>query len=321
MRYFVTGGSGLIGSYVTRDLVRANQQVTVYDRAQDQEVLSELLTPQELDAVQVVPGDVTDWPFLLRSMRASRADRVIHLAALLGRASEENPPLSLRVNCEATINVFEAALACDVQRVVWASSVAVFGSRHRRSEIGPLPNDAYHNPSILYGACKSLTERFSEHYRRIRNLDCVGLRFSLVYGYGKARTFSRGTGGEFLRELIDKPALGISGRVPAGDAVLDFLYVEDAAAAVTAACAAKRSRFAALNVVGCRASLREAAELVRKLVPGADLEVESGSWKETNHDYELGVTQAEIGYAPRVTLEEGLRRNISALRLRAGLPI
>ena len=321
MRYFVTGGSGLIGSYVTRALVHANHEVTVYDRSPDHEFLSELLAPQELESVQVVPGDVTDLAYLLRSMQASRADRVIHLAALLGRASEANPLLSLRVNCEATINIFETALACGVQRVVWASSVAVFGSRHRRSESGPLSNDAFHNPSILYGACKSLIERFSEHYRRVRNLDCIGLRFSLVYGYGKARTFSRGTGGEFLRELIDKPALGAPGRVPAGDAVLDFLHVEDAAAAVAAACDARRSGFAALNVVGFRATMREAAALVRKLVPGADVEVENGSWKETNHDYDGRVTEAEIGYVPRITLEEGFRRNISALRERAGLPV
>ena len=318
MRYFVTGGSGLIGGYVARQLTRQGHEVTVFDLAPDRDFLAELLGREQLAAVRILRGDVTDLPLVLRSMRESRAERVIHLAALLGKKSEENPLLSLRVNCEANINIFEASLACDVQRVVWASSVAVFGSRHKRPEKGAIANDAFHNPGMLYGACKSLTEQFSEHYRRLRRLNCVGLRFSLVYGYGKARTVARGTGGDFLQELIDKPAAGLAGKVPAGEAILDFLYAEDAADAVLAASASSGNQSTALNVIGFRASLREAADIVRKLIPDAQIEVETGSWKGTDHHYDGSVTKAEIGYAPQVTLEEGLRRNIAELRERAG---
>ena len=317
MRYFVTGGTGLIGGYVTRQLVREGHEVTVFDLGPDRDFLADLLDPDQLARVRIVRGDVTDLPLVLRSLRESGARKVIHLAALLGKKSEENPLLSLRVNCEANINIFEAALACGIERVVWASSVAVYGSRHKRPEKGALANDAFHNPGILYGACKSLTEHFSEHYRRVRKLDCVGLRFSLVYGYGKERTLARGTGGDFLQELIDKPAAGEPGKVPAGEAILDFLYAEDAAAAVMAACATRGNPSAALNVVGFRASLHEAAAIVRKIIPDAAVEVEEGSWKGTDHHYDGSITAAEIGYAPRVTLEEGLRLNISELRARA----
>jgi len=314
MHYFVTGGTGFIGAYVVRDLVRAGHEVTAFDMAPDREFLSDLLTDRVVSSVRLVAGDVTDLPHVLRSMKEAKAERVIHLAALLGARSEENPYRSLRVNCEGCLNVFEAALACDAQRVVWASSVAVFGPRHRRQESGAIPNDAPHDPAILYGACKSLVERFSAHYRKVRRLDLLGLRFSLVYGYGKDRTVARGTGGDFLTQLIDNPARGLAGRVPAGDAILDLVHVDDAARAVVLASDSSMNKPVAVNVTGFRASLRETAEIVRSIEPDADLVVEDGSWRGTNHHYEAETARDEIGYFPTVPIKDGFARNIREIR-------
>jgi UDP-glucose 4-epimerase len=273
MHYFVTGGTGLIGTYVTRQLIDSGHQVTVYDRFPDLEFLRDLLLPAQLDHLQVVPGDVTDLPALLRSIKSSGARRIIHLAALLGSKSNDNPMASLKVNCEGTLNVFEAALDRGVERVVWASSVGVFGIANKRSP-GEVKNEAPHQPTDLYGACKSLNERFSKHYRRAYGLDCIGLRYAAVYGYGKARTLARGTGAAFMTELIDKPAAGLPGIVPAGDAIIDFVHVEDAARATLLAADATRCKPVALNIGGFRASLREAARIVMAAIPEAQMTVE-----------------------------------------------
>lgn len=317
MRYFITGGTGLIGAYATRQLIAAGHEVVAYDIAPDHQFLQELMG-DDAAKVRCIPGDITDLPFMLRSMKEAAPDRVIHLAALLGAKSEENLYRSLDVNCTGCLNVFEAALACDVARVVWASSVAVFGPRHRREGLeGAIPNDALHDPNIIYGACKSLSERFSLHYRRNRGLDVLGLRFSLVYGYGKDRTLARGTGGDFLTHLIDNPALGRPGRIPAGGAVLDFVYAEDAAEAVLRACDASGNKAVAVNVTGFRATLREASAIVAGIVPDAQLEVEDGSWKGTIHHYDATAAEREIGYVAQVGIKEGFRRNIEEVRTRA----
>ncbi|UZW57062.1 NAD(P)-dependent oxidoreductase [Sphingobium sp. JS3065] len=317
MRYFITGGTGLIGAYTTWRLIAAGHEVVIYDISPDRVFLQELIG-EDAAKVRCVAGDITDLPFLLRTMQEAAPDRVIHLAALLGAKSEENLYRSLEVNCTGCLNIFEAALACNVARVVWASSVAVFGPRHRRVGLeGALPNDALHDPNIIYGACKSLSERFSLHYRRNRGLDILGLRFALVYGYGKDRTLARGTGGDFLTQLIDNPALGKAGRIPAGDAVIDFVYAEDAAEAVVRACEASDNRAVAVNVTGFRTTLRDAAATVRAIVPDAQLEVEDGSWKGTIHHYDATSAEREIGYAARWGIEEGFRHNIEEVRARA----
>jgi UDP-glucose 4-epimerase len=249
-------------------------------------------------------------------MQASGATRAIHLAALLGKRSDENPLRSLKVNVESVINVFEAALSLGIERVVWASSVGVYGSRHQRSETGALANDAPHTPSTLYGATKSFAERVALHYRRTRGLNAVGLRFVLVYGYGKDRTIARGTGADFTSDLIDKPALGLPGRVPAGGAIIDFLDIEDAARSVLLAADAAPGRSVALNITGYRATLAEAAAISRRLMPKADITVEDGDWNGTDHHYDGAAARAEIGYAPTIPIEEGFRRNIAEVRRR-----
>jgi UDP-glucose 4-epimerase len=314
LKYFITGGTGFIGAYATRQLVRQGHSVAIYDRAPDLPFLADLLAAEESEKVEIQSGDVTDMPGLPAAIARVRPDRIVHLAALLGKKSEESATLSLKVNCEATLNVFEIACALGVPRVVWGSSVAVFGPPSKR-ERGEIANDAVHQPLGLYGACKSLNEHFSRYYRRTRGLDAIGLRFTLVFGYGKSRTVARGTGADFLSELIDKPALGLRGVVPAGDALVDLLFVEDAARAVVLASqAAGPIKPVALNIGGWRASLREAAEVVRRVSPEAEIVVEEGSWGGTDHNYDKRAAMNEIGYAPAATLEDGFRRNIEEVR-------
>jgi nucleoside-diphosphate-sugar epimerase len=142
----------------------------------------------------------------------------------------------------------------------------------------------------------------------------LGLRFALTYGYGKDRTLARGTGGDVLTDLIDCPAYGRPGRIEAGDAVLDFVCIEDSARAVVLACEARNNKAVAVNVTGFRASLREAAAIVQSIEPDAQFTVEDGSWRGTDHHYDASAAEREIGYTPRVGIAEGFRANIDALR-------
>ena len=317
MNYLITGGTGFIGAYVVRQLVAAGHRVTTFDIAPDVGFLDDLLLPEQHQSVSTIAGDVTDLPAVLRAVKSSGAQCIIHLAALLGARSNDNPSRSLQINCQGTLNVFEAALAGDIKRVVWASSVGVFGAASKRPK-GAMANDAPHLPTDLYGACKSLNERFSRHYRRAYGLECVGLRYSLVYGYGKARTIARGTGADFMVELIDKPARGLSAVVPAGDAILDFIHVEDAARATILATQGPLSKYVALNIGGFRASLREVGEIVRSILPHVQIDIESGSWNGTDHHYDLSAAQETIGYSARIGLRDGLAENIEQIMLRAG---
>jgi nucleoside-diphosphate-sugar epimerase len=264
-----------------------------------------------------VGADVTDLPLLLRHLRESGAERMVHLAATLSISSEANALRTLKVNCEGTINAFEAALACGVSKVVWASSVAVFGAAER--EDGFIANEAYHAPTGLYGAVKTMNEQLGTHYKRRRELDNIGLRFTHVYGYGKALTIPRGTGVDYLTELLEKTAVGEPGVIHNGDDEPDFLYVEDVARAIRLASEAPPTRSSGLTICGDTRPMSEAVAYVRQLLPEADLQVAPGG-THRGIRYDGSVTEAAIGYSPQYTMEDGFRKTINTTREQHGLP-
>lgn len=317
MRYLVTGGSGFIGAYAVRALRDAGHQVTVFDVMPNREFLADVLGAPPADDVRVVSGDVTDMPMVLRAMREARAERVVHLAATLSISSEASPLRTLRVNCEGTINVFEAALALGITKVVWASSVAVFGAAERQEEL--LANNAPHAPLGLYGAVKSMNESLGRHYKQQRGLDNVGLRFTAVYGYGKALTIPRGTGVDYITELLEKPAANEPGVIANGDDVIDWLYAEDAARAICLASEAPQCAEAGLTICGDVRPMQEAVAYVRRLLPQANLQV-TAARRPSRMRYDPSTTEATIGYSPQFSMEEGFRRTINMVRAKRGLP-
>ncbi|MBI2321314.1 MAG: NAD(P)-dependent oxidoreductase [Chloroflexi bacterium] len=305
MRVLMTGGTGFIGSYVARLLLARGDDVVAYDLLPDRNTLQRILAPEEAARVEIAPGDVTDLPLLLATIKRVRPERLVHLAYLLTDACQANPPLALRVNGQGTINVFEAARTLDVPRVVWASSIAVFGRR----SVGPdgvVANDAPHDPATIYGVCKSLNERYARHYSRAYRQDLVGLRFPVVYGPGRMRG-----GGQFVHELVERPALGLPGRVPYADEPVSWGYVEDIAAAIVAALDAPAPRTRLYTVGGAVATVAEAAERVRAILPDADLTVEPGGTIGLLARFDTAPAAAELGWAPQVGLAEGIRRTIA----------
>ncbi|MDE0205748.1 MAG: GDP-mannose 4,6-dehydratase, partial [Candidatus Tectomicrobia bacterium] len=103
MNYLVTGGTGFVGAYAVKALVEAGHRVTVFDLMLNREYLADVLGGQKADEVQLISGDVTDLPAVLRAMRSAEAQRVVHLAATLSAGSEVNPLRTLKVNCEGTL--------------------------------------------------------------------------------------------------------------------------------------------------------------------------------------------------------------------------
>ena len=109
MAYLVTGGTGLIGSRIVRDLVKEGEQVVAYDLFPEGTFLNQLLSEEERTRVKVVRGDLTDLPNIIHAVQDNNVERIIHMASLLTEAAEANPPLALKVVSEGTINIFEAA--------------------------------------------------------------------------------------------------------------------------------------------------------------------------------------------------------------------
>ncbi|MGH3344643.1 MAG: NAD-dependent epimerase/dehydratase family protein [Carbonactinosporaceae bacterium] len=307
----VTGGTGFIGAYVARCLIRSGHGVATLDNLPSN-VIHDVLSPAELERVRSFTGDVSSLRDVAHVIRETGADRVIHLASLLHPAADENPPLAVQVNVQGQATILEAARLLGVRKVVWASSVVVFGPRSRHPAL-PLPNDAPHHPVTLYGATKSFDERLTERYIRAWGVDALGLRFTLVYGPGRVRGASA-----FVNELV-KPALAQAASVPFGDDVVDWQYVEDVADLLAKCVFVPRTATAVFNTAFGARSIREAGDYVARLIPEARISYQPGdfgiAWQLDD-----ALLQQEIGFTPAFSMEWGLRTLLRHAREAAGLP-
>lgn len=306
MGYLVTGGTGFVGAYVIRALVQDTEQVIAYDIMPDKERLDRLIGKEMCNQVAVVQGDIGDLAHLIHTCREYNVETVIHMAALL---SSENPYLTLRVNCEGTVNVLEASLILGVKRVVLTSSISVFGPQDKYEEEF-ISNDAPHYPQSIYSSSKSLNETCARHYFREYGLDTITIRLAHVYGLGR----TRGLGRLVDEELFVKPALGRPGRVPYGDSIHNYMYVEDAARVLVMASRVPTTKTRAFTADGGIISTGELAAYIRSLIPDADITLLPGrvAWA---YKFDTTPLREEVGFTPKWTIQEGVRNYIEQIRV------
>jgi nucleoside-diphosphate-sugar epimerase len=321
MTYLITGGAGFIGSHVVRDLAKEGEKVIVYDNFPRRDSLEMLLSAEALEKyVKIVPGDVTDYPLLVRTLKDNNIDRIVHLAAIMILEFNANPVLGVRVNFEGTANVFEAARFLGIKRVVWTSSGSVFGPGTMYSE-EYIPNDAPQYPQNLYGGAKSFNELLASHYINRFGLDITALRFVMVYGPGQ----TNGRTAAIMKQMVYNPALGKPGRVPAAaDNVLGWTYVDDAARATVLAVKDSNLKTKAFSVMGRIHTVQEVADVVKNALPEAHIDLlaldKSQSHTIMTCKYDTTNIEQEIGFYPAWTMPEGIKATINTVRRVHGLP-
>jgi UDP-glucuronate 4-epimerase len=178
-RFLITGALGCIGAWACAQLVREDVPVVVYDLGADTGRLELAMSPEEVDRLTIVAGDVTDLDRLERTIADHAVTHVIHLAAMLLPSVQADPPRGAAVNVVGTTNVFEAAKRHGVRGIAYASSAAVYGPG-----AGGRVEDAG-DPTSLYGVFKLANERTAKVLYDDEGVRSVGLRPYVVYGPGR----------------------------------------------------------------------------------------------------------------------------------------
>ena len=300
MRILVTGASGFVGSFVAARLAHDGHDVIGLDRQ-----------PRPLDprhGVGEIPlheMDILDQGRLLELVEASDADGIVHAAAVISQADgAANPTRTVRINVDGTLNVLEAARARG-SRVVYVSTATLYGIH---PDLHPLDEDARPEPVGIYDTSKLMAETLALTYHKVYGLDVVAVRPGFVYGPGAS------TGGYFL----DRAARGEVVIEPVGaDLPMDVTYVRDLADGIARAMTVRPLAHRLFNITGGVSRRRgEVAAIVRRLVPGAVVEVGPGVPPQAHlrGPSRLDRARAELGYAPRFTLEEGLADWLAWLR-------
>ncbi len=213
-RFFITGGCGFIGQWLTKKLIEEDHEVTVYDVKVDRSIMG--ANP----GVKVVKGRTDDAETLTRAIRSARPEVLVHYAALLSATAEENPQSAYEVNIASAWPLWNAARSADVATILFASTAAVYGPSAERAR-----EDRYHVPSTIYGISKMYGEMVGTWFARTYGIDFAAFRYASVIGPG------RGEGGAsaFTSLIIQKAALGepYTVQVPAR-AQMPIVYVKDA---------------------------------------------------------------------------------------------
>jgi nucleoside-diphosphate-sugar epimerase len=171
-------------------------------------------------------------------------------------------------------------------------------------------------PDTLYGATKEYNEHQARVYAEDYDLSLVAPRPTVAYGP------YRETGGSaFLANIVEKPALGESFSVEYGDQHIDWQHVRDIAQAFRLGAFADDADLTrrVYNVRGELATIREAVETMRGIVPDADLEVSDEGELPWTQKLDMTAAQEDLGYEPEYDLESGFRQYANTLREDAGL--
>lgn len=220
--YFITGAQGCIGSWIVKALTERGDQAVVFDRSDDSRRLSAIMNDDELARVRFITGDITDTDAVLSALSESQATRVIHLAGLQVPTCKADPVAGALVNVSGTINVFEAARKVGINRIVYASSAAVYGMND--DDDVALTEAAACEPTTHYGVFKRANEGNARVYFLDHGLDSVGLRPLTVYGVNRDTGLTSDPTKAMKSAVLGKPF-----HIRFGGAT-DFQYVVDTAA-------------------------------------------------------------------------------------------
>jgi UDP-glucose 4-epimerase len=262
--------------------------------------------------IEVIAGDIRDPAAVRAAMRG--IDGVFHEAALVSvPRSVECPELSCAINAHGTARVLDAARRAGAQRIVHASSAAVYGD----VDALPVSERAPARPASPYGLDKLYAEQLGALHHALYGLETVPLRYFNVFGprQDPSSVYS-GVISVFVARLLAGQPLTIHGD---GGQTRDFVYVADVVEANMRAMFGPYPGPSPLNVAcGERVTIERLAALL-----GEVLGVEPGVVHEPARAGEIRHSQADIsairaalGYAPRWTVRAGLEALVASLRAR-----
>ena len=296
MNVVVTGGAGFIGSYLVKQLVKSNQNVTVVDSLVRGN-LSNLSSV--IDKIKFHKIDIRDFDELKEILK--QADGVFHEAALTDVQESFTKQKEYHdVNVVGTENIFRLANEFGF-KVVYASSSSIYGN----SKTIPINEKNQRMPINPYGQTKLEDEILAERYTKL-GVSIIGLRYFNVYGKGQTGSYA-GVITKFINNLKEQKPPVIFG---SGTQLRDFIFVEDVALAnISAMQSNLKNGF--FNVgTGIATSIQQLAKIMIEL-SGLKLEPQYEKALDGDVQYsqaDTSLTESMLKWNYSVELREGLSK-------------
>lgn len=309
MKVLVTGGGGYTGMAVVKRLAERDDTVIAFDVAISKDLQALM---ERKSNVTAVVGDVTSLPHLGQAFKKHRPDAVVHLAAAVGAGpTMGNPWQVMEINVGGSLNVMEAMRLFDVTRMIFLSTEETWG------EMNPVNTETdYQVPFLPYGISKLTVEHFCHTYNLLHGLECICLRTSWIYSPGLPRPRPP-------NNIIDAALEGRSLHLTEGaETVVDFTHMNDVVQGIVGALDLPSHPHEVYNIAsGAVTSFQEVVDIVKDLVPGADVSIASGPYHfpggvRMPRKGALDVSRARetFGYEPAYDMRKGLEEYVEDWR-------
>ena len=309
MAILVIGGTGFIGPRAIRRLLERGEEVVCMDINPHSDQLSGMG-----ERLKVMYGDVTSFEDVVKAILETKPDRIINLAYLLG-GGEDRPHFTTQLNIMGMDNCFEAARVCGVNRVVYASSIAVSGQQSNFGDRETNEDDPMYGTS-QYAMHKIFNEFQASKYIENYGMAITGIRPANVTGPDKVR------GSTDHVRCITLPARGEPVSFPHKEMMRLPIHVEDIAEVFVRVLLADSSHYPVYNSGGHAISLGDLADMVKEFLPEAQITFDNEGGRELSGNYMVDNSRLrdefEIEYAP---FRQRVLEIINEVRMDSGLPV
>jgi UDP-glucuronate 4-epimerase len=304
-RFLVTGALGCIGAWVVRNLVQSGIPTTILDVGGSDHRLRLLLSDTEIAQVRLMRGDITDLAAVESAIATAEATHIVHLAALQVPFCKADPTAGAMVNVVGTVNMFEAARRAGISRLVYASSVAVYGQSEDYAE-GLLGDDAPLKPRTHYGVYKQANEGTARVYWLDNGISSIGLRPYTVYGPGRDQGLTSGPTKAMAAAAFGRPYhIPFSGRQ-------GLQLADDAAKLFIHAARAPLTGAAVFNLRGSVVAMEEIIAAIEAAAPAAKGQITfAGTPLPFPAELDDAGLRATLGAPPHTPLAEGVAQTIA----------
>lgn len=320
-RFLITGGASLVGSHLARQLLDAGAaEVVLFDNLSlGSEAVIKSFAQEE--RIRMVRGDVLSLPSLLDAFEG--IDGVFALAAYLTLPIASQPRTGIEVNVVGMLNLLDAARFRGVEKIVFASSIAVYGSEVEGvidERVGFGSHDI--SPAFAaYASSKLLGESLGRLYAQRGGAEFCAVRYSTIYGENQ---HSRGVNALYILQAIEAVARGEAPTILGdGSEAHDYIYVGDAAAGTIRAMERGPSGEAINIVTGVSTSVNQIVDHVIDIRRSSLKPVyadDKRTAKSTGHDrLDLSNEKARtlLGWTARTSVRDGIARLSAWLDQRA----
>ena len=306
MKVLVTGGAGFIGSHLCQRLLDEGYEVICldnfdpyYDPKLKRKNVKQFLHKTNF---KLIEGSICDEK-LTRDVVRSGIEYIFHCAAQPGvRISVDNPRKPHDINTTGTLNILQACLKSNVKKLINASSSSVYG----KAEYLPFDEDHPKMPASPYGVSKLAAEQYCRVFTEVYGLRVTSLRYFTVYGPRMRPDLAISI---FTRKALNNEKIEIFGT---GEKTRDFTYIDDV---VEASLLARDKGGAQGYNIGSsnRITINELAQKIVNITNSKSRIIHTLPQKgDAEHTWaNIDKAKRELGYAPKINLEDGLRKYIS----------